>query len=140
MGPSRAAQKPAEAAEVPAQPGEPAAELAEPAAEPLDSLFELPAQAGVVRAEVRRWSLALARLEEAERRGVAADVLQIFDEAVIAARVAMLRAADRAGTLDGLYGPAERRQLERDKELLRRFPADRAGDDGVGWFDWPSKP
>jgi hypothetical protein len=49
----------------------------------------------------------------------------------------MLRAADRAGTLND---PAARRQLDRDRELLRRFPGDRAGDDGVGWFEWPLKP
>jgi hypothetical protein len=30
-------------------------------------------------------------------------------------------------------------QLERDLELLRRFPEDRRGDDGLGWFDWPAR-
>jgi hypothetical protein len=110
-------------------------------AQPLELLpaqpLELPAQASAATAEVNRWRLAAVRLQDAERRGASADELQILDEAVIAARVAMLRATDRAGTLND---PAARRQLDRDRELLRRFPGDRAGDDGVGWFEWPLKP
>lgn len=84
--------------------------------------------------EASRWSKALASLEDAELRGASADVLQILQETVIAARLAMLRAAERAGSR---IDPAARRQLERDRELLRRFPGDRSGDGGVGWFEWP---
>ncbi len=84
--------------------------------------------------EASRWSKALASLEDAERRGASTDVLQILQETVIAARLAMLRVAERAGSP---IDPAARRQLERDRELLRRFPGDRSGDEGVGWFEWP---
>jgi hypothetical protein len=105
---------------------------------PLQLPLQLPAELALdvppAAAEANRWSKALATLEEAERRGAPADVLQILEEAVIAARIAMLRVAERAGAP---IDPAARRQLERDRELLRRFPGDRAGDDGAGWFEWP---
>jgi hypothetical protein len=111
---------------------------------PVQPPVELPSQvpdspevsAGVPTVEASRWSVALARLEEAERRGASADILQILQETVIAARIAMLRVAERAGTP---IDPAARRQLERDRELLRRFPGDRGGEEGVGWFEWPLK-
>jgi hypothetical protein len=34
--------------------------------------------------------------------------------------------------------PTRLRQLERDLELLRRFPENRRGADGLDWFDWPT--
>jgi hypothetical protein len=81
-----------------------------------------------------RWRAARENLERAERRGAPDDELQRIEDAVIAARVSMMRAAMRQGLP---VTEAERELLERDSELLRRFPSDRAGDGGVGWFDWP---
>jgi hypothetical protein len=79
----------------------------------------------------------MANLEHAEARGAPPEELRRMEEAVIAARVAQIRAAMRAGSV---LTAAEQRQLDRDVELLRRFPSDREGDGGLGWFDWPPRP
>lgn len=83
-----------------------------------------------------RLRAALASLERAEVRGAPPEELRRMEEAVIVARVAQVRAAMRAGSV---LTTAEQRQLERDVELLRRFPSDREGDGGLGWFDWPPR-
>jgi hypothetical protein len=77
---------------------------------------------------------ALAALVSAESRGAPEAELRLLEEGVIAARIGELRAAAHEGHA---VPAAHVNQLERDLELLRRFPEDRRGDDGLGWFDWP---
>jgi hypothetical protein len=83
----------------------------------------------------QRWQSAMENFEDAERGGAPNDVLLLLEEAVIAARISMLRRALRGGRV---ISAADRSQLKRDRELLRRFPRDRGGAGGVGWFDWPA--
>jgi hypothetical protein len=52
-----------------------------------------------------------------------------------AARLSEARTAAHAGAV---LPPTRLRQLERDLELLRRFPENRRGADGLDWFDWPT--
>jgi hypothetical protein len=80
-----------------------------------------------------RWRAAVANLADAEQQHAPDEVLRLLEESVIAARVAVMRGAQRAGALSN----DDQQQFERDRELLRRFPSDRGGVDGVGWFDWP---
>jgi hypothetical protein len=84
-------------------------------------------------AATARWRSALANLEAAERRRAPDEVLRLLEESVIAARLVVMRGAQRAGALSN----DDQRQFERDRELLRRFPSERGGTNGVGWFDWP---
>jgi hypothetical protein len=83
----------------------------------------------------QRWRVAMANFEDAERSGASDDVLLLLEEAVIAARISMLRRADHLGRV---ISAADHDQLKRDRELLRRFPRDRGGAGGIGWFDWPA--
>ena len=80
---------------------------------------------------------AMWALAEAESRDAPEAELRLLQEAVIAARVGEARAAIHSGT--GVSA-GQVHQLERDLELLRRFPEDRRGDNGLGWFDWPAGP
>jgi hypothetical protein len=74
-------------------------------------------------------------LLEAEQRGAPSTEVRLLEEAAIAAGIARVRARLRAGAA---VSPAEARQYERDQELLRRFPDDRRGPAGEGWFHVPS--
>ncbi len=79
---------------------------------------------------VRHRSAAQA-LREAERRSAPAHEIRLLEEAAIAASIAQVRAMMRQGRTLTL---AEREQFDRDRELLRRFPEDRRGVNGEGWF------
>lgn len=79
---------------------------------------------------VRRRSPRAALLQ-AELRGAPDAEIRILEEAAIAAAVARVRALLREG---GAVSTTQREQFERDRELLRRFPDDRRGVDGKGWF------
>lgn len=81
-----------------------------------------------------RLAAALAALAEAESRDAPDAELRLLHEAVIAARLSEARAAVQSGAT---LSAAQLRRLERDLQLLRRFPEDRRGGDGLGWFDWP---
>lgn len=74
---------------------------------------------------------ALDTLLDAELRAAPEHELRLLEEAAIAANIARVRAALREG---GAVSAGERAQFERDCELLRRFPEDRRGADGSGWF------
>lgn len=82
-----------------------------------------------------RLATALGALTQAEARGAPEAELRLLQEAVIAARLSEARTAAHSGAV---LPPTRLQQLERDLELLRRFPEDRRGDDGLGWFDWPT--
>jgi hypothetical protein len=98
----------------------------------------VPAELAIPAAEanrpVRRRSAHDAVLE-AERRGAPSSEIRLLEEAAIATAIARVRANIRAG---GAVSQAERRRYERDQELLRRFPDDRRGPDGEGWFHVPA--
>src|SRR5690348_1864879 len=70
-------------------------------------------------------------LLEAELRGAPDHELRLLEEAAIAANIAGVRAMLRTG---GTLTSAQRAQFERDCELLRRFPENRRGVAGGGWF------
>jgi hypothetical protein len=77
----------------------------------------------------RRCGVALL---DAELRAAPDHELRILEEAAIAASVARFRALLREGAI---VSRAQRSQYDRDCELLRRFPEDRRGIAGEGWFD-----
>lgn len=79
---------------------------------------------------VRRRSVHDA-LREAELRAAPEHELQLLEEAALAASIAAVRALLRNG---GTVTTAKREQYERDCELMRRFPNDRRGANGEGWF------
>lgn len=79
---------------------------------------------------VRRRSAREALLE-AELRGAPEHEVRLLEEAAIAANISRVRAALREGVM---VSPEQRAQFERDRELLRRFPGDRRGAAGEGWF------
>jgi hypothetical protein len=81
-----------------------------------------------------RLAAALAALMDAESRNAPEAELLLLQEAVIVARVSDVRVATHAGET---LSPARARQLERDVELVRRFPENRRGVDGANWFEWP---
>ena len=87
------------------------------------------------RPQGRRLAAALGALTQAEARGAPEAELRLLQEAVIAARLSEARTAAHAGAV---LPPTRLRQLERDLELLRRFPENRRGADGLDWFDWPT--
>jgi hypothetical protein len=99
----------------------------------LDGPIDRPADrtADDVVVVVRRRS-ALDALLDAERRGAPEHEVRLLEEAAIAAAIARFRATVRKG---GAATTAQRRQFERDCELLRRFPEDRRGLHGEDWFD-----
>lgn len=70
-------------------------------------------------------------LRDAELRGAPDHELRLLEEAAIAAGVTRIRALLRSGAP---VTAAERAAYERDCELLRRFPEDRRGVAGEGWF------
>lgn len=82
-----------------------------------------------------RLAAALSALTQAETRGAPEAELRLLQEAVIAARLSEARTAAHSGVV---LPPTRLQQLERDLELLRRFPEDRRGEEGLGWFDWPT--
>jgi hypothetical protein len=79
---------------------------------------------------LRRRSVSEA-LREAELRGAPEHELQLLEEAALAASIAGVRARLREG---GTVSTAKRELFERDCELMRRFPNDRRGINGEGWF------
>ena len=87
------------------------------------------------RPQGRRLVAALRALTHAEARGAPEAELRLLQEAVIAARLSEARTAAHAGAV---LSPTRLRQLARDQELLRRFPENRRGADGLDWFDWPT--
>jgi len=91
--------------------------------------FVAPAEPVIIRRRSARQALL-----DAELRGAPDQELRILEEAAIAASIARVRQSLRAGLP---VTPARRTQLERDQELLRRFPDDRRGTDGEGWFHVP---
>lgn len=70
-------------------------------------------------------------LREAELRGAPEHELQLLEDAALAASIAGVRALLREG---GKVSTTKREQFERDCELMRRFPNDRRGINGEGWF------
>ncbi|MGH8890871.1 MAG: hypothetical protein ACRDV3_14075 [Acidothermaceae bacterium] len=83
------------------------------------------------RVVILRRRSARAALLEAELRGAPEHEVRLLEEAAIAANVSRVRAALREG---GAVTPGQRAQFERDRELMRRFPDDRRGAAGEGWF------
>jgi len=79
---------------------------------------------------VRRQSARDALLA-AEWRNAPEHEVHLLEEASIAASMARVRAVLREG---GTVTTGQRRQFERDCELMRRFPDDRRGIGGEGWF------
>jgi hypothetical protein len=79
---------------------------------------------------IRRRSAREALLE-AELRGAPEHEVRLLEEAAIAANISSIRAALRNS---GAVTPQQRAQSERDRELMRRFPDDRRGLAGEGWF------
>lgn len=69
---------------------------------------------------------------DAEKRGASDQEIRLLEEAAIAASIARVRARLRAGEY---VSAVERARYERDCELLRRFPDNRRGVAGEGWFD-----
>jgi hypothetical protein len=91
--------------------------------------LEKPRPNVVVVPPVRR--SARDALLDAELRGAPDHELRLLEEAAIAANISRIRSRIRAGES---VTAAERAHFERDCELLRRFPNDRRGIDGAGWF------
>jgi hypothetical protein len=79
---------------------------------------------------IRRRSAREALLE-AELRGAPEHEVRLLEEAAIAANISSIRTALRNS---GAVTPQQRAQFERDRELMRRFPDDRRGLAGEGWF------
>ena len=120
-------------------PADPAASVA---IEPID-VVELvqPVQSTATPVRPSRERVVIVRrrsahdaLLEAELRNAPEHEVRLLEEAAIAASVARVRAVLREG---GTVTTGQRRQFERDCELMRRFPDDRRGVGGEGWFHLP---
>jgi hypothetical protein len=82
---------------------------------------------------VRRRS-ARDALIEAESCGAPEHEVRLLEEAAIVAAISGVRAWLRDGHP---VTTAQREQFDRDRELMRRFPDDRRGEAGEGWFHLP---